>query len=146
MRRSLIVAVLLLSGFLGNAQELRVVIRTAPEPIKKAALAMFVRHGYSIDSDTQSQLKLSKPFSEDETAAYNTAHWTNQPVANCRHVHTFLLSPTDAATSVTMATEMVCHYNGLWMIRRDANETDIQFIHSTLADLRARIEETNQRR
>jgi hypothetical protein len=83
MRRSLVAAVLLLSSSLGNAQEkqpVHVVIQAAPEQIKKAALAMFVRNGYSLDSDTASQLKISKPFTTEETDAYNTAHWTIPPV------------------------------------------------------------------
>jgi hypothetical protein len=149
MRKSLVaVAVLLLFSCGGIAQDkpsIHVVIQATPVQIKKAALAMFVRNHYSIDSDTPSQLKISKPFSDEETAAYNTAHWTNQPIANCRHVHAFLLSPTDDSTSVTMATEMVCHYGGAWMIRRNFDEKDSQFIHSTLADLKARTEETSQR-
>ena len=97
MRKSLVsVVVLLISGYVGNAQDkppIHVVIQAAPEQIKKAAMAMFARTGYSLDSDTATQLKISKAFSEEETAAYNTAHWTNQPVANCRLVHLFLLSP-----------------------------------------------------
>jgi len=150
MRKSLVsVAVLLLSGYFGNAQDkspIHVAIQAAPEQIKKAAMAMFARNGYSLDSDTTTQLKVSKPFSEEETAAYNTAHWTNQPVANCRHVQAFLLSPADEETSVTMTTGMVCHTDGLWLIRRDDDRKEIQLAQSILADLKVRIEETNKRR
>ncbi len=141
-------AVLLLSACIGSAQDksaIQVTIGASPEQIKKAALTMFTRSGYSIDSETPTQLKISKPFSDEETAAYNTAHWTNQPVANCRHVHAFLMSPADDSTNVTMATEMVCYYDKQWMIRRNAGEQDNQFIHSTIADLKTRIEETNRR-
>ncbi|PYT86024.1 MAG: hypothetical protein DMG36_26755 [Acidobacteria bacterium] len=150
MRKSLVsVAVLLLSGYFGNAQDkspIHVAIQAAPEQIKKAAMAMFARNGYSLDSDTPTQLKISKPFSEEETAAYNTAHWTNQPVANCRHVQAFLLSPADEETSVTMTTGMVCHTDRLWLIRRDDDRKEIQLAQSILADLKVRIEETNKRR
>jgi hypothetical protein len=50
MRKSLVsVAVLLLSGYFGNAQDkspIHVVIQAAPEQIKKAAMAMLARNGY----------------------------------------------------------------------------------------------------
>jgi len=141
-------AVLLLSACIGSAQDksaIQVTIGASPEQVKKAALTMFTRSGYSIDSETPTQLKISKPFSDEETAAYNTAHWTNQPVANCRHVQAFLMSPADDSPNVTMATEMVCYYDKQRMIRRNAGEQDNQFIHSTLADLKTRIEETNRR-
>lgn len=126
MRKSLVsVAALLLSGYFGNAQDkppIHVVVQAAPEQIKKAAMTIFARNGYSLDSDTSNQLKISKAFSEEETAAYNTAHWTNQPVANCRHVQAFLLSPADEGTGVTMTIEMVCHTDGIWLIRRDDDQ------------------------
>ena len=150
MRKSLVsVAVLLLSGYFGNAQDkspIHVVIQAAPEQIKKAAMAMFARNGYSLDSNTTTQLKISKPFREEETAAYNTAHWTNQPVANCRHVQTFLLSRADEGTSVTMTTQMVCNTDGLWLIRPDDDQIETQWAQSVLSDLKAKIEETNKRR
>jgi hypothetical protein len=136
-------AILLLSACIGSAQDksaIHVTIGASPEQIKKAALTMFTRSGYSVASETPTQLKISKPFSDEETATYNTAHWTNEPVANCRHVHTFLMSATDDSTNVTMATEMVCYYDKWWMIRRNEGEQDNQFIHSTLADLKTRIE------
>ena len=140
--------VLLLFTCIGSAQDksaIQVTIGASPEQIKKAALMMFTRNGYSMDSETPTQLKISKPFSAEETAAYNTAHWTNQPVENCRHVHAFLMSPADDSTNVTMVTEMVCHYDGQWIIRRNADVQENQFIHGTLADLKTRIQETNRR-
>ena len=149
MRKSLIsVAVLLLSSYFGNAQDkppIHVVIQVAPEQIKKAAVAVLARSGYSLDSDTTTQLKISKPFSEEETAAYSTAHWTNQPVANCQHVQTFLLSRADEGTSVTMTKEKVCHTDGMWLIRRDDDQKEIQWAQSILADLKVKIEEPNRR-
>jgi len=115
MKKSLAAtAVLLLSAFIGSAQDksaIQVTIGAPPEQIKKAVMTMFTRRVYSIDSETPAQLQISKSFSYKETAAYNTAHWTNQPVANCRHVHTFLTSPADGSTNVTMSTEMVCYYD-----------------------------------
>jgi hypothetical protein len=157
MRRSLVAAVaLLISGFVGNAQEkasAHITIQAAPEQIKRAALAMFVRNGYSLDSDTwlpggllhneTSPLKISRPFSSEETSAYNTANWTNPPVANCRHVQAFLLSPANQATDVTMVSETVCHTDGQWLIRSDERQTPCT--QTTLAELKAKIEEGNQR-
>jgi len=144
MRRSLVAAaVLLLSNAVGYGQEkqpVHVVIPAAPELIKKAALAMFARSGYSRDSETASQLKISKPFSNEETDAYNTAHWTNPPVANCRRVNTFLLSPEDHAMSVSMVSETVCHSDGGWKIFRSHDEKDIQWMQESLAGLKAKIE------
>lgn len=160
MRRSLVAAaVLLLSSSVGNAQKkqpVHVVIQAAPEQIKKAAMAMFRRQGYTLDSDVAlidcnpcrpgTVLKISKAFSDDETAAYNTAHWTNQPVANCRHVQEFLLFAADEGTDVMMTPGMVCHTDGMWLIRRDGDQNEIQWAQSILADLKAKIEETNKRR
>lgn len=147
MRESLVsVVVLLISGCVGNAQDnppIHFVIQAAPEQIKKAAMAMFARTGYSQDSDTANQLKISKAFSEEETAAYNTVHWTNQPVANCRLVHLFLLSRTDDGTGVTMTTVMVCHTaDGTWLIRRDYDQKETEWAQSTLGGLKVKIKET----
>ena len=149
MRRSLVAAaVLLLSGSVGNAQEkqpVHVVIQAAPQQIKKAALAMFARNGYALDSETASQLKISKPFSNEETNAYNTAHWTNPPVANCRRVNTFLLSSEDHAISVSMVSETVCHSDGGWKFFRSDDEKDIQSMEDTLTGLKAKIEGADPR-
>jgi hypothetical protein len=149
MRRSLVAAaVLLLSSSVGNAQEkqpVHVVIQAAPQQIKKAALAMFARNGYSLDLETASQLKISKTFSNEETNAYNTAHWTNPPVANCRRVNTFLLSPEDHLISVSMVSETVCHSDGGWKIFRSEDEKDIQSMQDTLAGLKAKIEGADPR-
>jgi hypothetical protein len=148
MRKSLAAALLLLSSSVGNAQEkqpVHIVIQAAPEQIKKAALAMFVRNGYSLDSNTASQLKISKPFTTEETDAYNTAHWTIPPVANCRRVRTFLLSPPDHAISVAMLSETVCHSDGGWKILRSDDEKEIQWMQDTLAGLKAKIEGADQR-
>jgi hypothetical protein len=141
-------AVLLLSACIGSAQDksgIHVTIGAPPERIKKAALTMFRRSVYSIDSETPTQLKISKRFSDEETATYNTAHWTNQPVANCRHVLAFLMSPAEHSTNVTMTKEMVCYYDKQRMIRRNGGEQDNPFILSTLAGLKTRIEEINGR-
>jgi hypothetical protein len=144
MRKSFVaVAVLLLSSSVGNAQQkqpVNVVIQAAPEQIKKAALALFARTGYSLDSETASQLKISKPFTTEETDSYNTAHWTSPPVANCRLVHSFLLSPADHAISVTMLSDTVCHTDSSWMILRSDDEKEIQRMQNTLADLKAKTE------
>jgi hypothetical protein len=105
---------------------------------------MFVPEGYSIDLDTASQLKISRPMSSEQIIRYNTDHWTNQPVTNCRRVHTLTLSPREQAISVTMLWDTVCHADGWWITRRDPNEKDIQWMQTTLADLKAKIERADQ--
>jgi hypothetical protein len=150
MRKSFVAAaVLLLSSSVGNAQQkqpVNVVIQAAPEQIKKAALAMFARTGYSLDSETATQLKISQPLTTEETDAYNTANWTNPPVSNCRHVQTFLLSPVDHATGVAMVSDLVCHRDGTWLIFRNPNEKEIQSMRNTLANLKSKTEEADKRR
>src|SRR6267154_1527540 len=139
MRRSLVaLSAVLLSGVIGGANEkppvIQEVIHATPEKIKKAALAMFVPDGYTIDSDTASQLKISRPLSSEEISSYNTAHWTSSPVANCRRVHTFILLPGDQTISVTMHWDTACHADGWWKIWSNSNEKDIQWMQTTLAD------------
>ena len=142
-------AVLLLSGMIGGAQEkgpvVQNVVHATPEKINKAALTMFVSRGYSLDSDTGLQLKVSQPLSSDEIASYNTAHWTNRPVANCRRVLTLISLPGDQATSVTMHWDTVCHSDGLWVTRRNSNEADTQWMQTALTDLKAKIEGADRR-
>jgi len=144
MRRPLVaLAALLLSGVIGGAQGrppvVQAVIQAAPEKIKKAALAMFVPQGYSIGSDTASQLKISRPLSSEEISSYNTAHWTNPPVSNCRRVHTLVLLSGDQAINVTMHWDTVCHADGGWKIWSNDNEKDIQWMQNTLANVKAKI-------
>jgi hypothetical protein len=140
------VAAMLVSCLVGNAQEklpVHVVIQGTSAQIKKVATAMFARNGYRVDSDVAfidcnpcrpgTALKISKPFSDNETASYNTAHWTNQPVANCRHVQTFLLERKDEGTEVAMVTEMVCHDDGKgWLFRSDRDQKEIQWAQNIL--------------
>jgi hypothetical protein len=150
VRRSLIaMAALLLPGVIDGAQErppvVQAVIQGTPEKIQKAALAMFVPQGYSIDSDTASQLKISRLLSSEETITYNTDHWTNPPITNCRRVHTLVLLPGDQAISVAIDWDTVCHRDGWWKIWRNHNEKDIQWMQTTLADLKAQIEGADQR-
>ena len=150
MRRSLVaMAALLLSVVIGGAQEkspvVQAMIQAAPEKIKKAALAMFVPQGYSIESDRASQLKISRPWNSEETSSYNKDHWTIQPVSNCRDVHTFILLPGDHAISVMMHWDTVCAVDGGWKIWNSDNEKDIKLMQITLADLKAKIEKADQR-
>jgi hypothetical protein len=150
MRRLLLAMVaVLLSSIIGGANErppgAQAVIQAAPEKIKKAALAMFVPQGYSIDSDTGSQLKISRPLSSEEIISYNTEHWTNPPVANCRRVHTLILLPGDQAIRVTMHWDTVCHVDGGWKIWSTSNEKDIQWMQTALADLKDKIEGADKR-
>jgi len=149
MHRSLIAtAAVLLSGVIGGANEkppvVQDVIHATPGKIKKAALAMLVADGYTIDSDTASQLKISRQWSSEETIRFNTDHWTNAPVSNCRHVLTLILLPVDQAISVTMHRDTVCHADGGWKIWTGENEKDGQWMQNTLANLKAKIEGSDQ--
>lgn len=150
MRKSFIAAtIILVSGYIGSAQDkpsARIVIQGAPEQIKKAALAEFALDGFTLDSQTASQVKISKPFSPEETAAYNTAHWTNEPTANCRHVHTLVLSPTDGAVAVTANSQMACHPSaGKWMLRA-SEEKESEWMQNSLNALKFSVEDAASRR
>lgn len=140
MRKSLLAAALSLAALAGNAQEkprVHQVIQAQPEQIRKAATTTFLRNGYSVDSASASQLKVSRPFTAAETDAYNTAHWTNLPVANCRHQDTFRFSPAASGTNVDMDSLMVCRSDGFLMLRHDE---EIQPMQATLADLKTMLE------
>ncbi len=149
MHRSLMAtAAVLIFGVIGGANEkppvVQDVIHATPGKIKKAALAMLVADGYTIDSDTASQLKISRQWSSEETIRFNTDHWTNAPVSNCRHVLTLILLPVDQAISVTMHRDTVCHADGGWKIWTGENEKDVQWMQNTLANLKAKIEGSDQ--
>ncbi len=143
-------AALLLLSVIGRTQEktpvVQTVIKATSEKVEKAALATFVSHGYSIDSDVTAQVKASQPVSNEETAAYNTEHWTNQPVANCRRVVTLTLLPGDQAISVSARLNTVCHSDGLWITRGNDTAKDIQWVQTILAELKAKAEGVDQRR
>jgi hypothetical protein len=155
MRKSFIaIAAVLLFGGISGASErppvVQEVIHATPEKIKKVAHAMFVPEGYTIDSDTASQLKISRPMSSEEITRYNTENWTNPSVSNCRHMLTLILLPGNQAISVTISVGTVCHadgYDGFWkmwnMWSRD-NEKDVQWMQTTLANLKAKIERADQ--
>jgi hypothetical protein len=151
MKRSLLAsATLLLSCCMGIAQgkeSARVVIAGAPEQIKRAAVAMFARNGFSRDFETAAEVRISKPSSAEEMAAFNTAHWTNEPMANCRHVQIFSLSPTDGMVTVSVASEMACHpSDGWWMHLRTGDEKENEWVQNTLDALKARVEQSAKRR
>jgi len=167
MRRSLIgIAAVLFSGVTAAAYEkppiVQEVIHATPENIKKAAVSMFVPDGYSIDSDKTalamflsqayridskkaSVLRISRQWSSEETSNFNTEHWTNKPVSNCRHVLALILLPINQSTNVTMRLGTECHADGSWLILIGDKEKDVQWMQTTLANLKAKIEGTYQR-
>jgi hypothetical protein len=150
VRKALLVAgTLLVSGVIGSAQDkpsARVGIQGGPEQIGKAAIAVFVRDGFTVESQTASEVRISKPFSAEETAAYNTAHWTNEPVANCRHLKILSLSPTDGMITVTGASEMACNLSdGKRLFFRSDDEKESGRMQSSLEALKARVEESIRR-
>jgi hypothetical protein len=51
----------------------------------------------------------------------------------------------DQAISVTMHWDTACHADGGWKIWSASNEKDIQWMQTTLADLKAKIEGADQR-
>lgn len=145
MRKSLVaMSAVLLSCVIGGANErppvVQKVIHATPERIKKAALAMFVPDGYSVDSDMAGQLKFSRQWSSEETTSFNTEHWTNEPISNCRHVLTLILLPGDQAISVTMRSGNTCHADGGWRIWTNDKEKDIQWMQTALANLKTKTE------
>ncbi len=151
MHRSLIaMATVLLSCVIGGANEkppvVQEIIHATPEKIKKAALSMLVRDGYTVAYHTASQLRISRQWSSEETIRFNTNHWTNGPVSNCRQVLTLILLPVglDQAISVTMHWDTVCHSDGGWKIWTRDKEKDVQWMQTTLAKLKAKIEGADQ--
>jgi len=144
-------AAVLLSGAIGGANEqppvVQEMIHATPEKIKKVALAMLVRDGYTVAYGLASQLRISRQWSSEETIRFNTDHWTNGPVSNCQHVVTLILLPVglDQAISVTMHRDTVCMADGGWKTWTGDNEKDVQWMRTTLAKLKAKIEKADQR-
>ncbi len=156
---------MLFSGVIGAANEkppvVQEVIHATPENIKKAAVSMFVPDGYAIDSDkaaltmfvsraygidsNKTSVLFSRQWSSEETSSFNTEHWTNKPVSNCRQVLALILSPGDQATNVTIRVGNECHADGSWLIRMGDNGKEVQWMQTTLANLKAKIEGTHQR-
>src|SRR5438876_3090248 len=99
----------------------------------KTALAMFVSQAYRIDSNKAAVLRISRQWSSKETSNFNTEHWTNAPVSNCRHVLTLILLPVDRdqAISVTMHRDTACHADGGWKFWTGDNEKDVQWMQTT---------------
>jgi hypothetical protein len=157
MSRSLVaLAAVLLSCAIGGANEkppvVQDVIHATPEKIKKAALSMFA-DGFTIDSNTASQLEVSRPVSREEITRYNRRNWTNPPLSKCRRMLTFNLLPEDQATSVMIRLGTVCHADGydgffkMWglLSRDNKEEKDVELMQTTLADLKVKVEGTDHR-
>lgn len=117
----------------------QVVILAAPEQIKKEALAMLEPDGYSVDSETASELRISKPFAHEEMARFA------KPGITCQHAASLLLSPAGQTTIVTMTSETHCHRDHSSVISPDRRAQDIQLMQNILADLKAKIERADQR-
>jgi hypothetical protein len=116
-----------------------IVIEAAPEQIKKEALAILEAEGYSVDSETASELKISKPYTQRETARFT------EPGIACRHVASVVLSPADRGTAVTMSSETVCHRDRSGMRSPDRGARDVEAIQNTLQQLKEKVEGADQR-
>jgi hypothetical protein len=110
----------------------------------KTALIRFVSQAYKIDSDKAEVLRISRPWSSEETSNFNTEHWTNKPVSNCRHVLALILSPGDDATNVTIRSGTECHADGSWTVLISDDEKDVRWMQTTLANLKAKTEGVHQ--
>jgi hypothetical protein len=152
MRRSFVaLATVFLTCAISGASEkppvVQDVIHATQEKIKKAARSMFVPEGFTIDSETLSQLEVSRPVSSEEMARYNTENWTNQSVSNCRRMLTLIMSPENQATNVTIRLGTVCHTNGygaffkMWGTLSREKEKDVQWMNSILANLKGKADQ-----
>jgi hypothetical protein len=155
MRRSFaVLATMLLSSAISGANEkppvVQEVIHATPQKIKTTALATLQPDGYVIDSNTATQLEISRPISSEEIARYNSENWTNLPVSDCRHKLTLILTPDSQATSVTINSATVCRADGydgffkMWGVWSRDSEREVQWMQSTLTNLRVRVEGSNQ--
>ena len=114
-------------------------VQAGPGEIKTQALAMFEPEDYSIDSETASELKISRPLSSEEAARLT------QPGIICRRLRSLLLSNADQGTSVAMTEETVCHRGHSSVIMPSHGEQQIESMQNDLTELKTRTEQVDQR-
>ena len=100
---------------------------------------MFEPEGYSVDSETASELRISRPLSSQEAA-----HFT-QPGIVCRRVRSLLLSNADQGTSVAMAEQTVCLRGHSSVIIPRHGDQQIESMQNDLNELKTRTEHADRR-
>jgi hypothetical protein len=116
-----------------------VVIDAAQDEIRKKALAILAAAGYSIDAETASELKISKPYTPQEMARFT------QPGIVCQHIAAVNFSPKARATAVTMNSETVCHRDRSGLRFDDHRARDVETMQNTLQELKDKVEGADQR-
>ena len=116
-----------------------ILVQTGPGEIKAEALAMFEPEGYSVDSETASELRIFRPLSSQEAA-----HFT-QPGIVCRRVRSLLLSNADQGTSVAMAEQTVCLRGHSSVIIPRHGDQQIESMQNDLNELKTRTEHADRR-
>jgi hypothetical protein len=117
-----------------------ILIQAGPGEIKTEALAMFAPEGYSIDLQTASELKISRPLSSEEQARLT------QPGIVCRRIRSLLLSNADQGTNVAITEETVCRRGHSSVIMSSHGGQQIESMQTDLTDLKARVERADQKR
>lgn len=116
-----------------------VVIDAPQDEIKKEALALLAAAGYSIDAETASELKISKPYTQPEMARFT------QPGIVCQHVARVSFSPKARATAVTMDSKTACHRDRSGVSFSDNRAKDLETMQNTLQELKDKVEGADQR-
>lgn len=116
-----------------------VTIDAAQDEIRKEALALLAAAGYSLEAETPSELKISKPYTQGEMARFT------QPGVVCQHVATVSFSPKARATSVTMYSKTVCHRDRSGVSFSDDRAQDLETMQDTLQGLKDKVEGADQR-
>lgn len=114
-------------------------IDAAQDEIRKEALAILAAAGYSIDAESASELKISKPYTQEEMARFT------QSGIVCQHVATVNFSPKARATDVTMNSETACHRDSAGFRSADHRAQDVKAMQNTLQELKDRVEGADQR-
>lgn len=118
-----------------------IAIQAGVDKIHAAALAEFVPHNYSIDSDTPAQLRISRPMTTVEVLSWQSDHMILGPSTECRRVHSLIFIPSADAIDVTMQWETVCPQprGGEFRAANDKKK-ELEWMQSELATLKSKIE------
>ncbi len=136
----LVLAAVALAG--DKPQDARAAIAASPEAIKAYLLKQFAPAGYSIDSDSAAQLKISRALSDREKGQWQVSHWiTGGQNVQCRRVHTLIMLPNDAATDVIMRWETVCTQPGGREFRAaNTSKKEVEWMQGQLESAKGKLE------